>query len=132
MKRLATCALFLCACLQVRAADVNIAPGQDIGVLTNALIKAGYKETGLEMMTFSKDRQLSFWSVGEGVLILTYATKDGNVTGMTYYLSDERPKANRKTFELEVAEFSLTTKEMKIRLPNKAMEPGSQSPKVQH
>jgi hypothetical protein len=131
MKLLPVMVLILCVCLQARATDVSIAPGQNIGPVTNALMKAGYKETGLDMMTFSKDRQLSFWSIGDGVLILTYATKNGNVTGMTYYFCDERPKAKRKTFELEVAELNLSTKEMRVKLPNKTSEPSSQSSQVQ-
>jgi hypothetical protein len=36
--------------------------------------------------------------------------------GLTFFLCDERPKATRKTFDLEVASFDTTTGVMAIKM----------------
>jgi hypothetical protein len=121
--RIGVAVLFLaCTSAQVCAGEKTICPGNDIREARKAMAEAGYKETGLAMLATKADTDLQMWSVGEGVLILTYSTKDNKVLGMSYFLCDERPKATRRTFDLDVKEFDPKTRELRITLPNKAPE----------
>ena len=102
----------------VGAVAKTIRLGHDIDDVTRVMAESGFNETGLDMIATKADTDLKMWSVGEGVLILTYSTKDKKVLGMSYFLCDERPKATRKTFHLNVREFDPKTRELKIVLPN--------------
>jgi hypothetical protein len=110
--------------MPVFAGGNPIKPGIDIEDVSKLMKNAGYKETALDMLSTKTDTELKMWAVGEGVLILVFSTKDRKVTNISYYLSDERPKAERKTFSLSVLEFDPTTREMRIKLPNKPGFPG--------
>jgi len=110
------------ACGRANADAGLIVFGIDIGTASKSMAASGYKETGLAMLAMQKDTDLKFWSVGEGVLIAVYSTTNKKVLSLTYSLSDERPKATRKTFGLAVREFDPRNGEMKIAVPNKVPE----------
>lgn len=85
-------------------------------VAVGAMKKGGYKETGLEMMAKpGSGLDLRFWSVGEGVLILSYSKSSQKISRMTYWFADERPKATRQTFDFDVTAFDTVTGRMTIR-----------------
>jgi hypothetical protein len=124
MKRQIAVAILLLAvaCAKVNAGEGLIVPGSDIGAVSTSMAASGYKETGLDMLAMQKDAVLKFWSVGQGVLIAVYSTANKKVLSLSYSLSDERPKATRRTFDLVVKEFDPKSGEMKIAVPNKAPE----------
>jgi len=96
--------LWLLTCLPV-AAEV-ITNGLPIADVIKAMKKGGYTETGLDMTTRSgSGLSLLFWGVGEGVLIASYSTASQKISGMTFWLADDRPKATRHAFDLDVASF---------------------------
>lgn len=116
MKRQIAVAILLLAvaCAKVNAGEGLIVPGSDIGAVSTSMAASGYKETGLDMLAMQKDADLKFWSVGQGVLIAVYSTANKKVLSLSYSLSDERPKATRRTFDLVVKEFDPKSGEMKI------------------
>ena len=79
--------------------------------------EAGYRETELDMEAMEIGNRLRFWGVDEGVLIATYSAKNKEVLNFSYWLTDERPKAFRKTFKFEVISFD--TKSGLIRIQTK-------------
>jgi hypothetical protein len=81
-----------------------------------AMKKAGYAETGLDMMARpGSGVDLRFWGVGEGVLIVSYSMASQKISGVTFWFADGRPKATRQTFEFDVASFDAETGVMTIR-----------------
>lgn len=121
---------FLCVCLisllvvSASSAETKIVAGQSIDEVTKIMTDLHYRETGLEMAPRQKGDELKMWTVGEGALILTYQTKTRKVTHISFYLSDERPKATRKSFDFEVVEFDAKTREMKIVIPSHSQSIG--------
>jgi hypothetical protein len=61
------------------------------------------------------EEDLQFWTVAEGVLIVTYSKVSQKITRMTFWLADERAKAFRRTFELSVTSFDTGSGAMTIR-----------------
>ena len=105
-----------------QAAEISI--GTDIAQTTSAMKEAGYSSTGLDMGSADRDTQLAFWSVEEGVLIVGYSLKTKKVIGVSYWLSDERPKATRKTFDMEVKSFDTETGVMTVQTKQPKREQG--------
>jgi hypothetical protein len=94
-----------------------ITNGVAISDAHKAMIAAGYKQTGLDMIARNHlKEELQFWDVDQGVLIVAYSTVSKRIVGLTFFLSDERPKATRKTFDLEVGSFDTTTGVMTIKM----------------
>jgi len=83
-------------------------------VASSAMQKAGYSKTGLDMMPPAGEG-LEFWHVGQGVLIVSYSESSRKIVGLTFWFADERPKATRQTFELDVASFNTGTGLMAVR-----------------
>ena len=109
--------LLVLLCPGLRADEVGpIRPGQDIAQVARAMKESGYQETALAMLPKEKGSELKMWEVGEGVLIISFSTKEKKVTKLSYFFCDERPKATRKTFEFSVTEFNPRTGEMKLRV----------------
>jgi len=117
-------ALFLsCSTMQIVAADNLIKPGHNINDVSKVMQESGYQETRLDMAPPNKDTDMKMWTVDEvdkGVMIVAFTTKDKKVLDISYFLCDERPKGSRKNFYFHVTEFYPKTREMQIRLPNKA------------
>ena len=106
--------IWLLSCLSVKAEVLT--NGLPVTGAVQAMKKAGYAETGLDMMARQgSGEDLRFWGVGEGVLIVSYSTASQKIRGMTFWLADDRPKATRQTFELDVASFDTETGVMTIR-----------------
>jgi hypothetical protein len=70
------------------------------------------------MGTGNAETDLKFWAVGEGMLILTFSTKDRKVSEVTLWFCDERAKSTRKEFAFHVTEFDPKTRQIRITLPN--------------
>jgi len=106
--------IWLLSCLSV-AAEV-ITNGLPITDVIKTMKKSGYTETGLAMMARpGSGLGLRSWGVGEGVLIVNYSTASQKISGMTFWLADDRPKATRQTFEFDVASFDTQSGVMTIR-----------------
>lgn len=71
-----------------------------------------------------KGEELKMWNVGEGALILTYQTETRKVKHISFHLSDERAKSERKCFDFPVLEFDAKTREMKIVIPSHSQSIG--------
>jgi hypothetical protein len=94
-----------------------ITNGLAVSDARKAMVAAGYKQTGLDMIARNHPKEdLQFWGVDQGVLIVAYSTASQRIVGLTFFLCDERPKATRKTFDLEVASFDTTTGVMAIKM----------------
>lgn len=107
---------FVCLVACLSASAEVLTNGLPVTAAISAMKKAGYSETGLDMMpTPGSWRHLRFWSVDQGVLIVGYSKASQKVSEMTFWLADERPKAFRQTFELDVASFDSSTGTMTIR-----------------
>jgi hypothetical protein len=89
--------------------------GLPIATARQAMEAAGYRQTGLDMLPSKPNDQLQYWAVGQGVLIIGYSKASEAITGLAFSLSDERPKAFRKTFDFEVTSFDTATGLMVIR-----------------
>jgi len=74
-----------------------------------AMKAAGWIETGLDMLAPLVNESLQSWSVDQGVLILRYSTTSNQIVSLSFHVSDERPKATRKTFDFEVTSFDTTS-----------------------
>ena len=96
--------------------------GQSIDTALNLMAPMGNGSPMLEMATRDPDLQMKMWSVGEGVLIAVHSEKDRSIKSLSFYMSDERPKWEAKTFEYEVSQYFPATGEMRIVVPNKAMD----------
>jgi hypothetical protein len=92
-----------------------ITNGFSIDSARKAMRAAGYSQTELDMVATNPDESLQFWGVGEGVLIFGYSETAKAITSLELYLTDERPKAFRKTFYFHVTSFDLRTGLMTIR-----------------
>jgi len=71
----------------------------------SAMEAAGYKQTGLDMLSAKEDEDLQFWAVDRGVLIIQYSKVAHKIVDLSFYFADERPKATRTTFEIQVTSF---------------------------
>ena len=102
--------LVSCACM---SADV-LTNGLAITAASAAMQNAGYAKTQLEM-TPRDGEDLGFWHVGQGVLIVRYSRIAQKILGMTLWFADERPKALRQEFRLDVTSFDPANGAMSIR-----------------
>lgn len=95
--------------------------GVEFDKVSEAMTEAGYIETGLDMEPRDQKSKLAFWAVDEGVLIVIYSTETKKVIGVIYWLSDERDKATRQTFEMKVKSFDTDSGVMVVqtKLPKK-------------
>ena len=93
----------------------QLTTGTDISEATQAMKEAGYSKSGLDMGSRNRDHRLAYWSVDEGILIVVYSLKTKSIIGISYWFSDERPKASRKTFQLDVKNFDTKTGAMVIQ-----------------
>lgn len=82
-----------------------VAEGAVISEVSKAMSEAGYEERGLDMEPTDPRNRLVFWSVDDGILIIAYSAKSKKVIDISYWLSDERPKATRWTHEIHVKSF---------------------------
>ncbi len=103
---------------------IQIDSGISFNEAKEAMRKAGYKETMLAMEAIDRNNRLTMWTVGEGVLIVTYSIKTKKVVGISYWLSDERPKATRKTFDIEVKSFDTDKGIMMVQTKKPTREQG--------
>jgi hypothetical protein len=97
--------------------------GSDFDAVNRAMTEAGYSKTGLEMST-SPSHRLEFWSVDKGVLIVVYSNESKRVTSVSFFLSDERPKAIRKDFDLKVTSFDTESGAMVVQTDPPKRESG--------
>lgn len=113
--------IWLFSCLSSGAGILT--NGLPMTEVINAMKTGGYRETGLDMMARpGSGMGLRFWGVGEGVLIIGYSIASQKISEITFWLADDRPKATRQTFELDVTSFDTQTGTMVIR--TKKGEPG--------
>ncbi|MFC1707389.1 hypothetical protein ACFL59_11345, partial [Planctomycetota bacterium] len=108
----------------VLAEATLIRAGQEIGDVSQLMERAGYEETQLAMASKEEDIHLKMWSVGEGVLICSFSTKDKVVKDLSYYLCDARPITERTEFEFRVTRFAPDTGQMTIEIPKKPTSRG--------
>ncbi len=88
---------------------------------------AHYRQTELQMAAEKSEEDLRFWDVDQGVLIFRFSKSFSQVLEMTYSLSDERPKALRKTFQFRVSSFDPVTGRMTVETaPAKLTDAASQ------
>jgi|ERR1022692_163999 hypothetical protein len=92
-----------------------ITNGLPMVVTGKSMEAAGYKKTQLATAPRIPNEDLQFWHVDQGVLIFTYSSVSKRIVGLSYILSDERPRATRKTFSFDVTSFDTTTGLMTIR-----------------
>ena len=88
---------------------LELKEGVSIDEANKAMAAAGYRETGLSMSRGNLDLNLVFWGVDDGVLIVSYSIKTKKIYDLTYYWSDGRAKAHRKTKRLIVTRFDIKT-----------------------
>ena len=93
---------------------LEIEPGTPIEPACAAFAQAGYKESGLQIIPAFSDYQLKFWSVGEGVLILTHSKTSAKVVSLSFSLSTDGPRSTRQTFDLAVDSFDTGTGKMVV------------------
>ena len=87
--------------------------GKAHGDVTAAMKAAGYPEAGLEIGG-GVGRRVLMWTVEEGVLVVGYSSETGVVSGVSFWIMDERPKKHRMTVTYSVKRFDTTTGEMVI------------------
>jgi len=96
-----------------------VSVGQNIDIALKLMAPMGDGSPMLEMATGDPDLEMKMWAVGKGVLIAIHSRKDRSIRSLSFYMSDERPKALRKTFEYEVLQYFPETKEMRIVVPHR-------------
>lgn len=94
---------------------VEVKQGIEITEVLRAMSNAGYKKTELAIEPVERTHRLSFWSVDKGVLIVLYSEQSKKIKNISFWLSDGRSKAVRKTFDLAVKSFDTNTGEMVIK-----------------
>ena len=94
----------------------EVKKGEPFKECAEALDAAGFEESGLEIVSMDKDRDLDFWAVDEGVPIVSHSKSSGRIVDVSFFLCDERPKGERKDFRFEVKSFNTTTKELVLKL----------------
>ncbi len=62
---------------------------------------------------------LKVWQVDEGFLIISYVISTGTITNLSFDLYDERPKDQRKKFQLRVISFDPKTAKLVIQTTRK-------------
>lgn len=97
------------------ASAAGITKEMTISEASKAMKAAGYTETGLDMLAPLANESLQFWSVDQGVLILRYSKTSNQIVSLSFHLSDERPKATRKTFDFPVTSFDTTSGSLTIK-----------------
>jgi len=109
----------LCWLAQRAVADV-IVKGQAIEEAEKAMKKAGYGATELAVMPMTGE-DLRFWAIDEdGTLIIHFDPSTRKITKMRYWMADDRPKAERNEFRLEVVSFDTESGVMTIQTKKKA------------
>jgi hypothetical protein len=103
-----TIIIAMLATLAQASAEV-ITKGSKVADAQQALAKAKYSKSALDMESNKAGVNLDFWSVDGGVLIISYAPATGLVESVAFVVMDERPKATRKTFDFSVASFDTET-----------------------
>lgn len=83
--------------------------GTDITRAQKALAAGKYPKSGLDMITSAPNMALDFWTVDEGVLIISYSTTTGLISSLAFTLMDERPKSTRKVFHFSALSFDTAT-----------------------
>lgn len=106
-----------------------IKEGTDLEAASKAMEAAGYDRGGLSIAHIdtigeflglpgkNEDERgnLKMWLVDQGVLSISYTISTGSITGLTFYLCDERVKSERKVFRLHVASFDSVSGKMEIQ-----------------
>jgi hypothetical protein len=111
--------LSLCLLMPPAVADV-LTKGQTIEEVEKAMKKAGYGATELAVMPMTGE-DLRFWAIDEdGTLIIHFDPSTRKVTKMRYWLTEDRPKAEREQFRLEVVAFDTESGVMTIQTKKKA------------
>ena len=81
--------------------------------------KAGYGPTQLAVMPMTGE-DLRFWSIdADGTLIIHFDPSTRKITKMRYWLTEDRPKAEREQFRLEVVAFDTESGVMTIQTKKK-------------
>jgi len=117
MKAFGSALIALAALLSASDAAV-ITKGSDITAARKALVADKHPETHLQILPTTEDTNLDFWTVDEGVLVLSHSTKTGLITGLSYTLGREEPKSTRKTFDFEVESFDTTSGRLVLKTKN--------------
>ena len=97
-----------------------VTSGMAIADANVAMQKAGYEDNGGLAMVAAKGQELQFWNVGEGTLIANYSKASQKIIALSYWFSDGRAKADRKTFDFHVTSFDPETGTMTIRIKAEA------------
>ena len=115
--------------IEASASAAVIAKGVWASQARDAMKAADYTETGLDMLAPNANEELEFWSLDQGVLIVRYSRASNQIVSLSFHLSDERPKATRKTFDFEVASFDTTSGLLTIKTAKgKPREPVEEKP----
>ena len=88
---------------------IEIKQGITIEGVSKAMQSVGYDKSGRAIAATDKKNGLVTWSVERGTLVVAYSLETMKVVGVSYWLSDERPKATRKTFRFTVTSFDTET-----------------------
>lgn len=79
--------------------------GQDIKRCRELMKDFGNGDRILQWEIKTPDTGFNMWSIPEGVLVVFYGTKNDMITGMIYYISEGKEKAERLTKTFTVIEF---------------------------
>jgi hypothetical protein len=108
--------IFLCV---TAFADKNPPSGIKVGMsakMANDLMLFYKFDSSPLQMSATENNKLLFFSVGPGVLILTYSPNEDSILRMDYNISSDGPKSRRVSLYLKVNEFTPKTKNMVIDL----------------
>jgi len=99
--------------------EVVVESETSIEVISKLMADAGHEETMLQMSTGDPNQLLKMWTVGDGVLIVTYNSKTSLATRIDYNVSSDGPKLHRKNWSFTVDKFSPETGKLTILLNGK-------------
>lgn len=93
----------------------EIRVGAGIDAVMEAMRQARYTRTQLEMLvTRESNSNIVMWSVDRGALIVVYSTETRIVSGLSFFVCDDRPKAMRMEWDFTVRAFDPETGIMTI------------------
>ena len=113
--------LLLCmVCLSLLASGedhaATIFVGQDVKKCRELMKGYGDGSLLLDFELKKPGSGLNTWHVGKGVIMVWYKKKDDVVTGISFYISDDKPKADSFTLFFNVIEFNPGTKQLTVSL----------------
>lgn len=95
--------------MTAQAAAELITTGTALAQAQKALAAAKHTKSGLDMGVTPSDMALDFWTVDQGVLVITYSSATGLIAALSFTVMDERPKSTRKEFFFPADSFDTAT-----------------------